>query len=179
MKIAHQRVLIILILTAIFLAPGIAALIYYRHPTWLSNPPTNRGRFVSPVYQLKTLPNKNQHWRLIYWTPKPCDAACMSHADDLARIRLALGRRLYQVDACILLAADQPDFRPEQTKILQEKDMCMLKLSESAKLDRAALGDKSAFFIASPDNALILTYPINVVLDDLFHDIKHLMTEPS
>lgn len=179
MKIAHQRVLIIFILTAIFLAPGIVAWLYYRHPTWLSSASTNRGRFVSPAYHLKTLDNKHQHWRLIYWNPNSCNTTCMKHADDLARIRLALGRRLYQVDACVLLASEQPDFRPEQTKILQEKDMCMLKLPEKAEADRTALGDKPAFFIASPDNALILTYPITVASDDLFHDIKHLITEPS
>lgn len=103
----------------------------------------------------------------------------MHHAEDLARVRLALGRRLYQVDACLIFGHQRPVLSSKQSKILQEEDICVLKLPNNAQTDRTALGEKSAFFIVSPNNALVLTYPITVAPDDLFHDIKQLITEPS
>lgn len=178
MKILQSRFIVMFFLIIIFIAPSVLAYLYYRHPTWLSSPSTNRGELVTPPYQLQNI-SQSQRWRLLFWSPSTCDATCIQRLNALARIRLALGRRLYQVQACVLLPDKKTSFRLKDTKILQEDDICVLKLPEQAQADRSALGDNPMFFIVNPDGFFILKYPADMQADDLFHDIKHLLTEPS
>jgi len=168
---------VVFVLAIIFLAPGLMAYLYYSHPNWLRGSSTNRGQLITPVYYLKSLDNR-QRWRLIYWNPLPCSTACMQRVDALARVRLALGRRLYQVDACLILPHQESFLNQQQTKILQDEDICVLKLPNSAQSDSTTLGKQPAFFIVSPNNALVLTYPVTANSDDLFHDIKQLIAAP-
>ncbi len=178
MKILKSRFVVMFFLVIIFIAPSVLAYLYYRHPTWLSSPSTNRGELIKPPYQLQHVV-PSERWRLLLWSPSACDTTCLERLNALARIRLALGRRLYQVQACVLLADEKMSFRLKDTKILQEEDVCVLKLPEQAQADRSALGDNPTFFIVNPEGFFILKYPVDMQADDIFHDIKHLLTEPS
>lgn len=178
MKILHSRGWVMFLLAVIFIAPSVLAYLYYQHPHWLSAASTNRGEFVTPIYRLQNVV-KSKQWRLLYWAPSACDNACLQQLNRLARVRLALGRRLYQVDACLLLSNKTNTLSVVDTKTLQDEDVCVLKLPEQAQIDRKMLGDNPLFFIVNPENILILKYPDNVPADNIFHDIKHLITEPS
>lgn len=176
MKMIRTRFSVIFFLVIIFIAPSLVAYLFYTHPQWLPEASTNRGSFVSPRFKLDVFPQKN-HWRLLYWSPSMCDEHCIRRLNMLARVRLALGRHLYQVDACVL--TESQTISVKQTKLLQKEGICVLKLSGKNQVLRAPLGSSPLFFIVNPENDLVLKYSDDMKAEDLFHDIKHLLTESS
>lgn len=163
--------LILLILAIVFICPGLAAYAFYQHPQWLANT-NNRGQLLSPPLLL----NKNElspKWSLILWYPKACNALCQKEIDKLARIRLALGRRLYLVDILLVLPDEHATISTNNQHAFKEQDIHILALSgENRRID--AFTDKPEFFIASPSNYLILRYNIDANAHDIFHDIQQL-----
>src|SRR5690606_23910729 len=102
----QRKKLFISLLILIFLAPGFAALILYKNPHWLGSVTTNRGRFLSPPVALPLEQAATKKWGLILWQPQTCKKICRQELDRLARIRLALGRRLYGVSQYLLVEKD-------------------------------------------------------------------------
>jgi hypothetical protein len=114
-------------------------------------------------------------WRIIYWNPGACDNACMKQLDTLARIRLALGRKLYQVDQLFILGNNSPALTQEQQNLLNEIDFKLTKLSEVEIHTNDALFSTAKIFLADPNNYLILSYSSQVNPNDLYKDLKLLL----
>lgn len=171
-----RRSLKLILLVVLFAAPSLFAYLFYCHPNWLMSTPTNRGTLVRSTPILKSM-DQSKHWRLVWWNPTACTNKCMAQMDQLARIRLALGRRLYHVDSYLLLSESEPLLSKEQKKILHDNDSNVLILPADAEMDRTVLGEQSAFYIVSPENAIILMYPSTSQPDDLFQDIKQLVKD--
>lgn len=171
----HKKKLIVpLILISIFILPGISAYILYTHPNWLKTS-TNRGEFIQPPLQLKELP-KNNKWRLVYYSKTTCNDKCMGNLDKLARVRLALGRHLYNVDSCLLLPDFAKSITSRQEKILHDIGIDMLIFSPDKHINYNIF-TKNAYFIINEDNYAILTYSENTAPDDIFQDIKKLVKD--
>jgi hypothetical protein len=184
MKASHRRYAVLWLLALVFIAPGVAAYFFYTHPQWLGHATTNKGSllthplFISSLKETSVIkPNalsKGLTWKLVVWSPTACNEECINQLDKLARIRLALGRRLYHVTQELLLGANTPLPAPKLMAILQERDIHVVRLQE--KEQRSTLPAKITIFIANPENYLILAYQSTVKPDDIFHDMKHLLT---
>ena len=174
MKKHLSKYYILLLLTLMFAAPGLAAYIFYQHPTWLGASTVNKGTLLSPPIVLKSLDGENK-WRIIFWNPGVCEQECLKQLNVLARVRLALGRKLYQVDQWLLLGNEVSSISDNINLILKEQDFHVAQLSadDMAQLTPVASGAK--IFIANPDNYLILSYPSQANPNDIYKDLKLLL----
>jgi hypothetical protein len=177
MKIVRRNYFILLLLALVFLTPGISAYFFYTHPQWLAATPTNKGVFLSPPVLLAPLAQSGANkWRFVLWSPGACEASCIAQLDKLARIRLALGRRLYGVVTVLVLGANAPPLPDELVTALRERDINSLKLVTDSSEILPALQNRLGIFIANPDNYLVLAYQPTVKPDDIYNDIKQLLT---
>jgi len=171
-----RKNLILLILVILFVLPGASAWLLYSHPQWLKAASTNKGTLLKPSPRVNELGNRAK-WRLIFWQNGDCKKKCLAQLDRLARIRLALGRRLYEVDEVLLQPVQSHTNDVEVDKLLQEHDIRVMHLP-MARQD-PVLADKAQFFIASPDNYLVLKYPVQVKSEAIYQDIKKLLNNPG
>jgi hypothetical protein len=174
MKPIRQHFFVLFMLASLFALPGLAAYIFYLHPQWLNSATTNRGRLIYPPLQLSQLGHTNAKWRFILWSPLQCDQQCQKEVDQLARVRLALGRHLYDVESYLLIRDDvsMPTAFEQQ---LHDEDIHVVKLSNQSIGNLPVLTQHSEIFIANADNDLMLVYPVPAKPADIFHDIKLLL----
>lgn len=170
----YLKYCVISLLIIIFSAPGIAAYIFYQHPKWLAAAKTNKGSLLNPPVRMEALALKNK-WRIIFWTSGPCDTLCIKELDTLARVRLALGRKLYEVDQLLILGDTSESLSQEARSKVKELDFQVAQLSAKEVNAQAALFSKAGVFLADPNNYLVLSYPSLVNPDDVFHDLKLLL----
>ena len=175
MKKQSSKYYVLLLLIATFAAPGIAAYLFYQHPGWLSGAKVNRGELLNPPVTVSVLP-KTSKWHIVFWSPEVCDKACLKQLDTLARIRLALGRKLYQVDQWLVLSDKVPALAQETKAILKELDFQVAQMSEAEAGAHGVLFSGAKVFLANPDNYLILSYSSSVNPDDVYKDLKLLLT---
>ncbi len=173
MKKSNYLILILLIL--IFVAPGLSAYLYYRNPQLLSAAKTNKGELLSPAVLFAELADGKSKWRLVYWSGEYCEIDCLNEVDKLARIRLALGRRLYEVDEWLVLAKASKQTETDLGKTLQDKDIHLLNLPSGPEQHVAILGAKPKIFIADPKGFLILAYENNANPDAIYQDLRQLL----
>lgn len=171
---------ILLILAMMFAAPGIAAYIFYNHPLWLGTTQNNKGVLLNPPMTLHSL-DKQQKWRIVLWSDTPCEEACLAQLDILARVRLALGRKLYQVDQWLLVNDQESTLSAKTQAFLKDHDFRTTLLSTEDKEQFANFSPKTRIFIVNPDNFLVLTYQARVNPNDVYKDLKQLLntTEKS
>lgn len=174
MKKQTTKYYVLLLLLAMFAAPGIAAYIFYQHPDWLSAAKVNKGTLLNPPVLVKALEGQDK-WRVVYWTPSACDADCLKQLDILARVRLALGRRLYQVDQWLILSDKAPSLSPDAQSTVKALGFQVAHLSAEDVQAEDALFSKAQVFLADPNSYLILSYPSLANPDDVYKDLKLLL----
>jgi hypothetical protein len=175
MKRASGNFFILFLLLLLFAAPGFFAYVCYVHPQWLGAARTNRGLLVTPPQKLVKLSAKSK-WRLIYWHPGDCDDHCLSELDRLARVRLALGRRLYQIDQWLFLGENAIKLKPDTLKLLHEEDITVFYLDQKTRKKLPIFKNQAQIFIANPTDYLILAYADPAKADNVYHDLKHLLS---
>lgn len=195
MKTVLRNYFVLILLGFVFAAPGISAYFFYTHPHWLGDAFTNKGVLLSPPVLLTHLdPSKattvsakeirrssplrfniKSKWQLVLWSPTACEKSCIEQLDKLARIRLALGRRLYEVVPLLLLGANAPPLPKDMVNVLQERDIQVVQLPVGASEHTSALKSRLEIFIANPDNYLVLAYLPTARPGDIFHDINQLL----
>lgn len=169
MKKLNRNYLILLVLAGIFAFPGIAAYFLYNNPQWLGATPTNKGKLLNPPILTAQMDGKPK-WRLVLWTPDECAQSCQQQIDKLGRIRLALGRRLYEVEEVLLKSDKLPDLSGELLKSFEEQDVLIETIQSSL------LPAYPQVYISNPENYLVLAYELNAKPEDIFHDLKHLLS---
>lgn len=175
MKTVKRNYIILLVLAVIFALPGLAAYELYAHPQWLSQAAINKGQLLSPPELLANV-NAKPKWRLILWNPGNCESPCLEQIEKLARVRLALGRRLYQVDELLVINKTANALSEDLLKAFADKDIRVLTLSDEQRLKQASLTNTAKIFIANPQDFLVLAYDINTKPGDIFHDIGQLLS---
>ncbi len=176
MKLVRRNYFVLLLLALLFATPGISAYFFYMHPSWLGNTTTNKGILLNPPVLLAHAKTSSK-WQLLLWSPTACEQSCIAELDKLARIRLALGRHLYKVEPQLLLSAGTPPLSESLVKALHEQDFHTVRLSRSEREKMPALPDHLEIFIVNPDAYLVLAYQPTVKPEDIFHDLKHLVTK--
>lgn len=162
-----------IILALLFLTPGLGAYFFYQHPSWLTSSKVNKGLLLQPPPQLQAF-DKGK-WKLLFWSPGPCDEACLQQVDNLAKIRLALGRKFYEVSLWLLLNEGAPPLNPRAQELLDAASIRVHTVSHNQSNRVSARAQGLQLFIANPDNYLILGYPQGVQLDDVYADLKLLL----
>lgn len=168
-----KNYLSLILLIVLFIVPGIAAYIVYTHPTLLGDNSTNHGKFVKPPLLIKELP-KGKKWYLAYYAKDKCMVECMGNLDKLARIRLALGRHLYDVDGYLFLSSNAQELSIEQEKLLHDINIFVLKFAEENS-DYQNLFKENAYFIVNPDGYVVLAFNPSSLSEDIFQDLKKLV----
>ena len=176
MKTTCRHYIILLVLIFLFAAPGLSAYWLYFHPQWLDKKTTNKGALLNPPVLLSSLEQRNK-WHLVLWNPSACEASCLAQLDKLRRIRLALGRRLYDVDLTLVLSAESPALSEARTIMLDKQGFFVTTLPLKESMQLSALYKKPELFISNPENYLVLSYSDIAPPDDLFHDIKLLLAK--
>lgn len=174
MKKKTSKFYIVLLLITVFAAPGITAYLFYTHPSWLGGSRINKGDLLAkPV--LLTSVEKTNKWRILYWSATGCKRTCLKELDILARVRLALGRRLYQVDQMLVMGSQALKLSSDLDQKLQINDFKIRKLSveDTQRLDD--IDSKEHVFIMNPDNYLVLSYTAGANPDDVYKDLKLLL----
>jgi len=161
-------------LILLFMLPGVSALFLYNHPGYIHST-TNRGALVQTSMKMIPLDEKQQ-WKLVYWNKQSCRQNCLKILDKLYRVRLALGRRYYKVSEWLLQDDNVTSPSGKQLKIMKKHNIHFTSLTQREVKLREVLKSKSAIFIISPQRDFVLTYPLNVSPDDIFKDLKHLLT---
>lgn len=165
---------ILLLLIIIFAAPGIAAYLFYQHPTWLSSTKVNRGVLLTPPIELDSL-KAHSKWQIIFWSPDICEQSCLKQLDILARVRLALGRKLYLINQNLILGDNNSSISNKMKSVLKDQDFHLVQLTKDDKIKLGSLSPEAKIFIANPDNFLIMSYQSEVNPDDIYKDIKLLL----
>lgn len=168
MKFYQRKSVLLLLLIVLFISPGLAAVLFYQHPQWLSGASVNKGDLINPPFSVKALAG---HWNLILWQPQRCDKACVANLEKAHRILLALGRQYYQIKLWCLQdeqsLIDNPVF--EKMHVVHT-----LGIAQKDSSVRRKLGDQPRFFIANAQGFLILSYLPNASSQDIYHDLKQL-----
>lgn len=168
--------MVLLLLALVFFAPGLAALYFFKHPQWLSGHATNRGQFVDPPLSIPSLIKSTRKWHLLLWSPDDCGDACIQNMDKLARIRLALGRRYYEVDQTLLLGRSNHSLDHQLRETLHNHHVNIVSLSDIEEKALLADSHEMRIFIANPEGFLVLSYAVTVKSDDVYSDLKQLLT---
>lgn len=176
MKTVRRNYIVLLLLSVIFVAPGLSAYLFYAHPTWLHQGTTNRGVLLNPSIKLSIPEIASSKWAMVLWQPNACDNRCVQQLSKLARVRLALGRRLYSLQLILLLDKSTPELSKTLVKTLKERDIQVSKLAHDEKTANN-LGNDSRVFIASPSHDLILAYSPTANPGDIYQDIQHLLKQ--
>lgn len=182
-KSACRNYAILLVLVLIFIMPGLCAYFFYIHPDKLGAATTNKGELLEPPILLSELKfskkietkaiafPKHPKWHLLLWSPTACNEACFKRLDDLVRVRLALGRELYNVRIELVLGLGAPNISKDNSSRLHDQDVDVVRITK----DTQRPSDNLMIFIANPDNYLVLAFQPSQNPDAIFHDIKHLL----
>lgn len=176
MKILNRNYLVLLLLATIFACPGIAAYMLYNHPHWLAAAPTNKGQLLSPPLLITNI-KEPAKWRLIVWNPGNCDLVCRQQIDKLGRIRLALGRRLYDVDELLLISPETAELPAPLLTALKDQDVKLVRVDPA--VHQPSLPDHPRVYIGNSTNYLVLAYELNTKPADIFHDLQQLLSSTA
>lgn len=173
MKTSRIRYPILLLLGAMFAAPGILAIYFYSHPDLLHQSTNNKGYLLERAYVMPAL-QESDKLHLLFLSQTPCKALCITQLENLAKVRLALGRRLYQVELNVILPESE-NLTEKQREKLKAMDFhpVYLKAEEVAALQTNITPFDIA--IANAKGVLILSYDKKVNYADIYHDLKHLL----
>lgn len=174
MKKKLSKYYVVVLLLMMFTAPGVTAYLFYTHPSWLGAARTNKGVLLTHPVELTSIEGKTK-WRLLFWSPEVCEQECLKQLDTLARVRLALGRKLYQVEQKLLLADEQSNPLDAIKKELSAIDFQINTLSAMDKQQLEQLSNEPQIFIMNPDNFVVLSYKQGVKPNDVYKDLKTLL----
>lgn len=174
MKKKNSNYITLVLLALLFMAPGIAAYVFYLNPQWLGSVTTNQGQFVNAPIKIDALANRESKWNLVSVNLQACEIACMEQIDRLARVRLALGRKLYNVQEWLILDPDAV-LSEEYKNRLRDHDVRLLLLTREQKEMLFILNDQPAVYIANPEGYLVLAFKPDAKSESIFHDLKQLI----
>jgi len=162
------------LLMGLFLLPVIAAHYVFQHASYLtSDKGTNYGSFVSKpiVWQTGTSPRP---WQLVLKVEDYCQQDCLAHLDKLSRLRLSMGRKLYDLDLVLLLPSSQK-LLPKLKAQLKNQNILwsFLGNDEASKWAPEVKGDIIILF--GPAHQAVLKYPKVFESKRLAHDLQLLI----
>lgn len=163
------------ILIILFSLPWVGAYYLNHHSSWLKQlSTTNYGRWVSPAVVWNIGEHHARPWQLVLWMPKGCDQSCLDNLNQLAKVRLAMGRKVYLLDVGVVLPGSQP---LSETRL---KDCQTLDIRVNYIDDEQAAIWRNRFvnhpiILFSPEHQSLLMYSLHPDSKKLYHDLQQLI----
>lgn len=183
MKILSRNSMMLILLALVFLAPGLAAIYFYQFPHKLMGRSTNKGEFVKPTVKIQSLDSSVKgsastvkKWHLVLWSPNGCDESCLQPLAQLAQIRLALGRHYYEAELVLLTGQYRKSLSPALLEFVKQNKLLVLQLPPNEINALYAYAKEPQIFIGNSAGFLVLSYVTSVNSDDVYHDLKQLMS---
>ena len=173
-KMNSKRKYIMWLLVFIFSLPMFIAYQLAQHPDWLGTAnTTNYGVWVKPKVMWKNKALNERDWQLVYWHNGICDKACFNTLNQLAKIRLAMGRKLYQMTIWLMIPNDVT-LTSKEIKSLQEQDI-QLAYADNAIQDEWQLFASHPIVLFTPEKHALLMYESNPNSKKMYHDFQLLI----
>ena len=169
------------LIVAVFLAPLIAANLYYYYghkqggvtnlgqlmdgTTNLSNLELTTDSFSSPSLDKF----KDSQWRVLYFAKDECDAQCQNILYKIQQVHIALGKNLHRFTRTIVHAKADANWQeiyntyPHMNAVLAQKTLANLP--------------QDKLYVADPNGNIMMNYDLNDSSFDskLFKDMKKLL----
>ena len=165
----HKSRVIFILLFGIFLLPGLMALFLYQTHYFHNLPKINHGQLLKPPVKIH-LDITSDKWGLIFWQPSVSEENLSDMIEKIKRIRLALGRRYFQVQP-VLLTKDKSLSKSAQKELTDNYFVHRVILADEMNL----LSSQPAFYILSPEKYVIIRYSVDTASNHIFKDIKRLL----
>lgn len=162
------------ILIVIFLLPVIAAHYAFHHAShYFSDKGTNYGKFVANSITWQA-GNNPRPWQLILKVENQCQPDCLEILDKLSRLRLSMGRKLYNLDLVLLLPAAQFP-TPKLISQLDNQNILWTVLGDedASKWKQDLRGEMILLF--GPEHRAVLKYPKLFESKKMAHDLQLLI----
>jgi len=166
MKITKQFTLPIL-LALLFLMPFFAALWSYKSGVMKQAGLVNKGQLLSTSVTVPELIS-TQKWQLLYVSSATCEKVCLSDLDTLARVRLALGRRLYGLELSLGVKPPVELTAP----VIHQLATMDIKVKNLKQIPQELRG--SQVWIVNKEGKVIMTYTDSLQPKAIYADLKKL-----
>lgn len=173
----QQRRIVILLLVMIFMLPLFGAYWLHRHPAVLGlERTTNYGHWVKAKIFLPPSVHTARPWKLIFWHPNTCDERCFEHLNQLAKLRLAMGRKLYQLDIGLYLDKQHRLSLQEVTN-MQQNDIDWAYAGSTEQATWNVHFGQYPIVLFSPEGQALLMYPEDFNAKKMYNDLQRLIRE--
>lgn len=168
--------LTLLILIAIFVIPMfMAGKMYFSSHSPLPKP-LNRGILLNPLLQYADLEASaplERRWTLLQVQLRPCEEQCKKNLYKINQVWLALGAEQDRVGRAILTAKEGPN--PLPMDFIKE-NYPRLQLLLIPEKNLQSLAKHGELFVVDPLGNILLAYSETAPPDDLYSDLKRLLT---
>jgi hypothetical protein len=159
---------VLFVLTLLFVLPGIAAIWCYIHPQLLASNLINKGTLSNEPIEISRLRHSGS-WQLVYVSQGSTPQSDILALEQLARIRLSLGRHLYGLSICLALSPSQIEPMGSVKERLKEMDIRVIKLEA---LPNQLASNK--VLVVNPDGLVVVSYRDDSHPKDIFSDLQQL-----
>jgi hypothetical protein len=173
-KMNAKRKYTIWLLIFIFSLPMFIAYQLAQHPDWVGKAnTTNYGDWVKPGVMWKPKALNNRDWQLVYWDNGICDKDCFNTLNQLAKIRLAMGRKLYQMNIWLMIPNEEV-LSSKEIKSLHKQDI-QLAYADKVTQEEWKLFASHPIVLFSPEKQALLMYESNPNSKKMYHDLQLLI----
>ena len=162
------------LLMIVFFLPIMAAIYLYVHPKyWRSLSTTNYGQWA-PQLTWHSQDKKARSWQWVYWHEKTCSTDCLAQLDQLGRISLAMGRKVYDLDIILLQAKGS-----SVSEALKQQLNTWNMTQQSISAEQVAIWNQhfsqNPIVLFDPKHQALLMYPLNPEPQKAYHDLQVLI----
>lgn len=170
----NKKYIQIILLVIVFTIPTLIAYLLSKSPNWLQNhSTTNYGVWVP-----KTIPcpleNEKRPWQLVLWQAQGCHNACMQQLGELAKVRLAMGRKVFDLNIWVVVPK-RFQLEDEQVQFLENHDIRVGYFDEGIEKQWNEIIANAPIVLVNPEKEALLMYPLNPQPKRLFHDLQLLI----
>ncbi|MDQ5884493.1 MAG: hypothetical protein QG556_833 [Pseudomonadota bacterium] len=164
----------VIILVVLFFLPIGSAFYIFSQPMLLRKlSTTNYGQWA-PQLDWQLNKPKARPWQLVLWQNGPCEQQCMQQLDQLARIRLAMGRKVYEL-SLVLLVPEGMQLTKQQTDQLKDNNIDYQYLPREKVPTWNKNFQVKPVVLFSPEHLSILMYPKDLEPKKMYHDLQVLI----
>ena len=177
----------LILLAAFFALPYLVVFIYQAYPELsIKTGMSNKGHLFSPVNSLEQVATDELNalkgkWTIIYISDESCDQECFNQHYTMRQVRLASGKRRYQIQRLNLVISDKIDTAyqellkqfPNEKQIMLNFNMKILQQFDDLSVEEQT----GKIYLMDPFLNIVLRYPEQTNPKDLLHDINKLIME--
>ena len=162
------------ILVGLFIIPILAAhYVFSQRLDWVSGQGSNYGQLIQQavVWQTGAHPRP---WQLAFVVDGQCQQDCLATLDKLSRLRLSMGRKLYDLDLVLVFKPKQQPGAKLQSQ-LDSQNIVWASLSAETFQQWAQVFKDRPIILFGPTRQAVLNYPLLFQSNKMAHDLQLLI----